>query len=200
MHRWVSPSLLLEQRHFSDTLTLLPIPSNSVRTFIFHSSPLFRSHSRLAPSSLVLRWLSPPLSLSLSPPVHYVDNPRMPYIPSRSNGGCNHTLWQGEPIPVHHWLLERDGGAFPHAVCVCVCVRAGGGAGRQAHKAVYEWGSLAWEGSGEKGGSKGKTLMAAVQKRAERGDAVSSWQSVWVTNQSHFSNLLNIINTVWNWK
>lgn len=61
------------------------------------------------------------MAFSTSLPVHYVDNPRVPYIPSRSNGGCNHTLWQGEPIPVHHWVAE-GAVVFLHSVCVWVCV------------------------------------------------------------------------------
>lgn len=53
-----------------------------------------------------------------------------------------------------------------------VCA-SGGQAGRlvwQAHEAVHEWGSLAWESDGEEVGSEGKSLITVVQKQA--GDEV----------------------------
>lgn len=64
------------------------------------------------------------MASSTSLPVHYVDNPGMPYIPSRSNGGRNHTLWQSEPMPVHHGGGEGTQSVWLNvSMCVwCVCV------------------------------------------------------------------------------
>lgn len=106
-----------------------------------HLPQTFSQHCCLSNPTLFPAISFHPASLSLSPcltllscsqmasstslPVHYVDNPRTPYIPSRSNGGCNHTLWQWEPIPVHHGGGE---GTEVHSLNVCVyCIVCGCG-------------------------------------------------------------------------